>query len=139
MRFRTIIFAAVLAVSAPATAQQPSDPIGEAFFAPELVMQHHQAIALTDDQKESLRRTMREAQLRFTDLQWNLQDEVGEMVTLIGTPRVDEVRVLAQLQKVLAAEREVKQTQITLLVRIKNLLTEAQQEQLRRLRTGAQP
>ena len=68
-----------------------------------------------------------------------LQDEVAAMATLIGTPRVDEERVLAQLQKVLAAEREVKQTQIRLLVRIKNLLTEAQQEQLRKLRTKNQP
>lgn len=139
MRYRAIAFVLMLIACTSATGQKSSDPIGEAFFAPEMVMQHQQAIELTDVQKEALRQAMREAQLQFTDQQWALQDEVAAMATLIGTPRVDEERVLAQLQKVLAAEREVKQTQIRLLVRIKNLLTEAQQEQLRKLRTKNQP
>jgi len=36
---------------------------------------------------------------------------------------LDEQQVLAQLEKLLAAEREVKRQQVTLLVRIKNKLT----------------
>jgi len=47
---------------------------------------------------------------------------------------VDETAVLAQVDKVLALERQVKRTQILLLVRIKNLLTEPQQAKLAELR-----
>jgi Spy/CpxP family protein refolding chaperone len=47
---------------------------------------------------------------------------------------VDEQHVLAQLEKVLAAEREIKKEQVTLLVRIKNKLTPEQQGKLTELR-----
>jgi hypothetical protein len=41
---------------------------------------------------------------------------------------------MAQLDKVLNTEREVKRTQIALMVRIKNKLTPEQQSRLRQLR-----
>jgi len=53
-----------------------------------------------------------------------------KLVTLIKQPRVGEQPVLAQLEKVLAAEREAKRQQVTLLVRIKNKLTPEQQAKL---------
>jgi Spy/CpxP family protein refolding chaperone len=48
---------------------------------------------------------------------------------------VDEQQVLAQLERVLAAEREIKKEQVTLLVRIKNKLTPEQQGKLAELRS----
>jgi Spy/CpxP family protein refolding chaperone len=57
-----------------------------------------------------------------------------KMVALAKQPHVDEQQVLAQLEKVLAAEREIKKEQITLLVRIKNKLTPEQQGKLSELR-----
>jgi Spy/CpxP family protein refolding chaperone len=73
--------------------------------------------------------------LKFTELQWKLQDEMEKLVALIKQPRVDEQQVLAQLEKVLAAEREIKRQQVTLLVRIKNKLTPEHQAKLSELRT----
>jgi Spy/CpxP family protein refolding chaperone len=119
-----------------AQAQQTADPIGEALFPPELVMQNQQAIGLSDQQKESLKNELRQAQQQFTDLQWKLQDEVEHMAKLVSPNTVDEKQVLAQLENVLNAEREVKRRQITLLVRIKNLLTAEQQGKLRTLRAA---
>src|SRR5271169_6710035 len=43
---------------------------------------------------------------------------------------MDEQQALAQLEKVLAAEREIKREQVTLLVCIKNILTPDQQAKL---------
>lgn len=120
----------------PAFAQKPPDRIGAALFAPELVMQHQQTIGLTAAQSSALKQVMREAQGQFTDLQWQLQEAVERMAALLEPSRVDEKKVLAQLQLVLAAEREVKRTQIALMVRIKNLLSEAQQNQLHAIRAG---
>jgi hypothetical protein len=42
--------------------------------------------------------------------------------------------VLEQVDRVLAAEREVKRTQLALMIRIKNTLTEQQQSALDKLR-----
>jgi Spy/CpxP family protein refolding chaperone len=118
-----------------ARAPQPGpDPLGQNFFPPELVMQNQQAIALTEEQKTYFRTVIRDAQLKFTDLQWKLLDEVEKMLALVKQPHVDEQQTLAQLEKVLLLEREIKRAQITLLVEIKNKLTADQQAKLEDLR-----
>src|SRR5260370_32481181 len=129
------LYAALLFAAGGVRAQQPDqDPIGQSFFAPELVMQHQEAIGLSAEQKDYFKTEIRQAQLKFTELQWKLQDEMEKLVTLARQPHVDEQQVLAQLEKLLAAEREIKREQVTLLVRIKNKLTPDQQAKLSELR-----
>ena len=137
MRARILCLCAVfLLATGAARAQQPDqDPIGQSFFAPELVIQHQEAIGLSAEQKEYLKTEIRQAQLKFTELQWKLQDEMEKLVTLVKQPRVDEQQVLAQLERLLAAEREIKREQVTLLVRIKNKLTADQQGKLLEMRS----
>jgi Spy/CpxP family protein refolding chaperone len=137
MKARVLCLCAVfLGATGAARAQQPDqDPIGQNFFAPELVIQHQEAIGLSAEQKEYLKTEIRQAQLKFTELQWKLQDEMEKLVTLVKQPRVDEQQVLAQLERVLAAEREIKREQVTLLVRIKNKLTAEQQGKLLEMRS----
>src|SRR5215468_7831765 len=122
MKARVFCICAIfLLVAGIARAQQPSqDPIGQSFFAPELVIQHQEAIGLSPEQKDFFKAEIRQAQLKFTELQWKLQDEMEKLIAL--------------LDKVLAAEREVKKEQVTLLVRIKNKLTPEQQSKLAELR-----
>ncbi|HET9995331.1 MAG TPA: periplasmic heavy metal sensor [Candidatus Acidoferrum sp.] len=137
MKARVLCVCALLLLTmGAARGQQPDqDPIGQSFFAPEFVIQHQEAIGLSAEQKEYLKSEIRQAQLKFTEYQWKLQDEMEKLVALVKQPRVDEQQVLAQLEKLLAAEREVKREQVTLLVRIKNKLTAEQQAKLLELRT----
>src|SRR6266852_4014014 len=137
MRTRVLcICAAFLFAAGAVRGQQPDqDPIGQSFFAPELVIQHQEAIGLSAEQKEYFKTEIRQAQLKFTELQWKLQDEMEKLVALVKQPHVDEQQVLGQLEKLLAAEREVKREQVTLLVRIKNKLTPEQQGKLAELRS----
>jgi Spy/CpxP family protein refolding chaperone len=115
-------------------AQQPAeDPLRDTLFPPEVVMQHQQAVGLSDEQKNNLKVEVRQAQLKFTELQWTLQDEMERLVSLLKHPKVDEKQAASQLEKVLGAEREIKRAQLMLLIRIKNNLTPAQQTQLREL------
>jgi Spy/CpxP family protein refolding chaperone len=117
-------------------AQQPDqDPIGQNFFAPDLVIQHQEEIGLSDEQKTYLKTEIRQAQVKFTEWQWKLQDEVEKMASLVKQPHVEEQDVLAQLEKVLSMEREIKRAQVTLLVRIKNKLTPEQQAKLVEIRS----
>jgi Spy/CpxP family protein refolding chaperone len=138
------LFAGVLALliflGAPsrARAQQPEpDPMGQNFFAPDLVMQHQEAIGLTEEQKTYLKSEIREAQLKFTESQFKLQDEMEKMLALVKQPHVEEKDALAQLEKVLMIEREIKRLQVTLLVRIKDKLTPEQQAKLAEIRSNA--
>jgi|SRR6266498_479507 len=133
--FALIIF--LLLTAGWTCAQQPAnDPIGEALFPPELVMQHQQAIGLTDPQKEFLKTELRKMQLRFTELQWQLSDELEKMVALVKQETLDEPAVLAQLDKVLNAEREIKRLQFSLLIHIRNNLTPEQRARLSELKRG---
>jgi Spy/CpxP family protein refolding chaperone len=151
--FAILFVAAVLALSqhvppeqpqhpaqphAPQPAQPPHppgpDPFGQNLFPPEMVMQHRQALGLTDEQKNGIREELLKASTRFTELQWQMQDEMETMVGLTKGPAVDEQRVLSQLDKILTIEREVKRTQLSLSIRIKNKLTPEQQTRLQELR-----
>jgi Spy/CpxP family protein refolding chaperone len=129
-----ICVVALLAAGVARGQQPDQDPIGQSFFAPELVIQHQEAIGLSAEQKDSFKAEIRQAQLKFTELQWKLQDEMEKLIALVKQPRVDEQQALAQLERVLAAEREIKKEQVTLLVRIKNKLTPEQQSKLAELR-----
>jgi hypothetical protein len=110
------------------------DPIAQNLFPPELVMRYHSEIALDNSQSQAIKDLVQKAQTRFLDMQWNMQSESEKLVQLLKAHRVDETAVLAQVDHVLDLEREIKKAQISLLVRIKNTLTDAQQNKLMELR-----
>jgi Spy/CpxP family protein refolding chaperone len=125
-----VVFSSVLCAQHPAG----PDPLADLLFPPDLVMSRQNAIGLSDAQKNYLQAEMEKAQTRFTELQWQLQEAMEGLAGLLKQPRADEAQVTAQLDKVLASEREIKRAQIGLLVRIKNNLTAEQQHRLQTLR-----
>jgi Spy/CpxP family protein refolding chaperone len=137
MNSRFQLFAAsLLILSSVLCAQQPAhpDPLADLLFSPDLILARQNAIGLTDAQKSYLHEEMLKSQSRFTDLQWQLQSAMEGLSGLLKQPKADEAQVAGQLDKVLAAEREIKLAQITLLVRIKNNLTLEQQHRLQAIR-----
>jgi Spy/CpxP family protein refolding chaperone len=135
-RTSIILLAILLALAALALrAEEPGDdPIARELFAPDLVMKHGREIGLDDKQRSAIREAVQKTQSKALDAQFDLQEESEKMARLLQASPVDEAAVLAQLDRVLALEREVKRAQIALLVRIKNQLTPAQQGKLRELR-----
>jgi Spy/CpxP family protein refolding chaperone len=115
-------------------APMSSRDLFEALYPPELVMKHQNELGLGESERQALRQAVQQAQAKFTDLQWRLSAETERLGTIIREPVVDERGVLEQVDQVLALERELKRTQIALLVRIKNTLTPAQQAKLALLR-----
>jgi Spy/CpxP family protein refolding chaperone len=127
----------LLLLSAASTFAQPApgeDPIAQNLFPPDLVMRYGSEIGLDEKQRAAIKEVVQKAQARFLDGQWDMQSESERMVRLLQAKPIDETAVLAQVEKVLALEREVKKAQLSLLIRIKNLLTDAQQTRLSELR-----
>jgi Spy/CpxP family protein refolding chaperone len=112
-------------------------PLAEQLFPPELIMQHQQAIRLTEAQRTALIAEIKRVQGAVVDQQFEMQRAVERLVELLKPDRPDENQVLAQLDRVLAIERDVKRMHIGLAVRLKNLLTAEQLAQLRALRVVA--
>ena len=122
--------AMLLVLAAPAWAQD-DDTMDEHFFPPELVMKHQRKIDLTPEQRETIKTAALTAQATFTDIQWQLHDEMETMKDLVKEKQVDEQRVLDQLETILNLEREIKRAHLTLMIRIKNTLTPEQQLSLK--------
>ena len=112
----------------------PGEDWARNFFPPELVMQHQSEIGLQDSQRASLTSAIQQAQGKFMDMQWKLSAEGEKMGRLLQGTQVDETAVLDEVDRILNMEREMKRTQIGLMVRIKNTLTAAQQAKLMEIR-----
>ena len=120
----------------PGSPPLPDDPLSRYLFPPELVMQQQQAIGLKPEQRTAITRAIKDFQGKVLDLQWQMQEETGRFGELLDKPLVDQAAALAQIDKVLAVEREVKRAHIGLLIQIKNQLTAEQQARLAQLRAG---
>ena len=135
----SLLLAAVLFAAAPALHAQGSpapqqDPVAEALFPPELVMQHQQRIGLTAQQRSAITGAVQQLQSRVVELQWQLQAESQRLVELLRASPVNEAAALAQADRVMSMEREIKHAHLQMLVRIKNTLTREQQAALQSLR-----
>ncbi len=112
----------------------PPDPVGQALFPPELVMQHQQALGITATQRTTITTAIGKTQSQMLEFQWDMQSATQKLAELLSATPVDETAALAQVDRVLSLEREVKRAQLSLLIRIKNVLTREQQAKLKALR-----
>jgi Spy/CpxP family protein refolding chaperone len=106
------------------------DPLGDAMFPPEMIMQHTRDLNLTVEQKTFMRAEINRTTTRFNELQWQLQDAMEALHTSIKENTVNEQQALQQLDKVLDTEREIKRLHFGLAISIKNKLTAEQQAKL---------
>jgi Spy/CpxP family protein refolding chaperone len=63
-----------------------------------------------------------------------MQDEAQKLNELVQESKVDEAATVAQVDRVLDVERQIKRAHMGLLVRIKNTLTPEQQRRLTTIR-----
>ena len=117
--------------------QPGDDPMAQSLFPPELVMRYSQEINLDEGQSKAIKEAIQKSQTKFLDMQWDMQGEAEKLVRLLNARPVDENAVLAQVDQVLNRERDIKKAQISLLVRIKNILRDDQQNKLIELRRKA--
>jgi len=116
-----------------------ADPLARFLYPPELVMGHQEALGLTDKQRSAIQDAVKEAQSKVIDLQFKMSAEVEKLQRLIKVSSPDEPKVLDEVNRVLTLERDLKVTQMTLMVRIKSQLTERQQGLLDQMRGGQPP
>jgi Spy/CpxP family protein refolding chaperone len=134
MTIHALALAAALLASEEAGPPPGQDPLAQYVFAPDLVMRHAAEIGLDEKQRAAVKDAVIRMQTRFLELQWDMQAESEKLARLLQANSVDETAVLAQADRVMALERDVKKTHLSLLVRVKNLLSEPQREKLKELR-----
>lgn len=130
-----LLIASLLFVAALVWAQPShNDALGENLFPPEFIIGHGEAIALSDEQTTSLRQEIQKAHERFSGMHEKLQKEVAALGALLKKERVDEAIALAQFDKVLNQEREIKRAHLALVLGLKNKLSAEQQAKLQEIK-----
>ncbi len=138
---RLLCLACVLALSLPVIAQEVpkpaaaahspgADPIGGKLFPPDLLMTHQAELGIDQQQRDAILKEVERAQAQFPRLQWQLQAATEQLSSLLDAPKIDEAKVLAQASEVMKVESDIKKTHLALLIRIRNLLSEAQRAKL---------
>ena len=131
-----VVVALLIALAAPSSAEGEDPAFLKNFFAPELVLGHASAIKLSKQQRAALTKDIGRVTGSTTELQLTMMEGFGTVEELSAADPVNEAALLAAIHEVLGAEMRVKETHMGLLVRIRNLLTPEQRENLRRIRDG---
>jgi len=97
-------------------------------------MRNQKAINLTPEQQSTIREEMRKDMPRFTELQWQLSAEEEALDSLVHADAPDEKQIIAQFDKLMLAESELKRVRFALLVRLRAILSPEQQQKLEELK-----
>jgi hypothetical protein len=125
---------------APAAPRRPAivgteDQIRNETFEPRELLTHAADIGLTIDQRSKLEAEARSFNARLeSNLMPGLLRARSLLADHLAASPVDEKHIVEGLDAVLKWEREVKQNQLAMLVRLKNMLTPEQVTRLQRFR-----
>jgi Spy/CpxP family protein refolding chaperone len=122
--------AASSAFAQKAPPEAPDQDFARYLYPPELIMKFQQKINLRPEQRTTITQAIQQLQSKVVDLQWQMQAEVQKLTELMQAPTIKEAEALAQVDRVLGIERDVKRTHLGALIRIRNTLSRDQQTAL---------
>lgn len=100
-------------------------------FPPNIIMENREALGLTKKQFTAIRAIVVEVRTNVAEHEWDMQDAYRRVLSKLDETPVDEGQVLENVRAVLKAENQVKLMQITMLIKLRNLLTVEQVEYLK--------
>ncbi len=100
-------------------------------FPPNIILEHQDELNLSKEQFTAIRAAVVEVQGNVAEHEWDLREAYQRAMADLDESPVDEGKVLENIAAVLAAENEVKKLQVTMLIRLRNLLTDEQMAYLR--------
>ena len=124
----------VASLAGPATsAEGRGDPFRGKLFPPNVILEHQQELALSKEQFTRIRKTVVDVQADIAEYEWDMREAYQRLMRELDQRPVSEEAVMKHADTALMAENEVKKRQMAMLVRVRNLLTEAQLEYLEAL------
>ena len=117
-----LVFASL--VTGTALAENPKDVFKGKLFAPNIILEHREALRLSKEQFTAIRAAVVEVQSGVAEHEWDMQEAYQALMLELDQSPVDENKVLEYADKALLAENQVKKKQMAMLVRLKNLLTQ---------------
>jgi len=103
-------------------------------FPPNTILEHQDDLDLSKEQYTAIKAAVVEVQTSVAEHEWDMREAYQQALLQLDESPVDEDKVLASVATVLQAENKVKQLQMTMLIRLRNLLTDEQMEYLKSVR-----
>lgn len=147
---RVLRFAVALLMAgtwSPITARASEAPrdLLDQILPPDIVLEHADTIGLTPAQRNAVQKVQRDLQPRMWPLIAQIRQERDALMALLAQDQPDEAAVLAQFEKLNAAETELKRLRFRMTLGVKTALRPEQQAQATSLhaerlaRAGATP
>jgi Spy/CpxP family protein refolding chaperone len=109
-------------------------PFSQHLIPPELIMQNQGRLRITEAQRTAIMQEINKVQETATQAQWRVADESEKLNDLLARDNAPEADVIAQAERLMNWESAVKRAQLTMLIRIRNVLTQDQLTMLREMR-----
>jgi len=109
----------------------PKEVFKGKLFAPQLIIEHRDELDLTKDQFAAIRAAVVDVQSGVAGHEWDMREAYLAVLEELDRSPVDADKVMANVEKALLAENEVKKLQVAMLVKLRNLLTESQVDRLK--------
>lgn len=123
-RIGLFLVALLLAVSV--NANETRDIFRGKLFPPNVVLEYREELALTKAQYTEIREAVVAVQAEVAGHEWDMQEAYSRVLNLLDQRPLDEALVTREVTAVLQAENKVKLAQMTMLVKIRNLLNDEQ-------------
>lgn len=122
-----ILLAAACIVATPANAAGPKDDVFKGkLFAPNIILENQVELKLSKEQFTAIKRAVVEVQANVAEHEWDVREAYQSMLLELDKAPIDEQQVLEFVSAALLAENQVKKEQMTMLIRLRNLLTSEQ-------------
>lgn len=119
--------------ASPAHANGANEIFRGKLFPPNLILEHQDELELSREQFTRIREVVVAVQGNVAEHEWDMREAYLRIVDELDAVSIDEGRVIEIANEALLAENEIKKQQMTMLIRVRNLLTEDQIAYLRSL------
>ena len=103
-------------------------------FPPALVLTNQVALGLSEAQVASIKAQVSETRGRVLDAQVDLTRVTEQLRAALEPSKVDEAAALSLASQAMDLEKKVKTAQLSLMIQVKNVLTQDQQDKARALK-----
>jgi len=104
----------------------PKDVFQGKLFAPNIILEHQDELGLSKEQFAAIRAAVVDVQGKVAEHEWDLREAYQKVLADLDESPVDTDKVLKNVEAALLAENKVKQLQVAMLIRLRNLLTDEQ-------------
>ena len=95
-------------------------------FPPNVILEHQAELGLTKEQFAAIRKAVVEVQANVAEHEWDVREAYVAIMAELDKSPIDEDKAIEYVGAALLAENQVKKEQMTMLIRLRNLLTAEQ-------------